>query len=73
LAAKGSLYLTRPSFMNYTRDEVEYHRAIGEIFDLVARGVLHIEIGQTYALKDTAQAHKDLEARKTRGATVLLV
>ena len=44
-----------------------------ELFDLVAAGVIKIEIGQTYKLKDIAQAHRDLEARKTTGSTVLIV
>ena len=43
-----------------------------EMFDLVAAGVLKIEIGQSYPLKDAAQAHRDLEARRTTGSTVLL-
>jgi NADPH:quinone reductase len=72
LAAKGSLYMTRPSYMNYTQDDAEYHRAIQEVFRLIADGVLRIHVGQQYALADTAQAHRDLEARKTRGATVLI-
>lgn len=72
LAAKGSLYLTRPSYMNYTQDNAEYHRAIEEVFALISQGVLKVHIGQRYALADTAQAHRDLEARKTQGATVLI-
>lgn len=73
LAAKGSLYLTRPSYMNYTQDNGEYHHAIKQVFSLVEQGILSVEIGQTYALENAAQAHRDLEARKTTGATVLLV
>lgn len=73
LAAKGSLYVTRPSYMNYTADDALYHAAIADVFALVGQGVLKVEIGQTYALKDAAQAHRDLEARKTTGATVLRV
>jgi NADPH:quinone reductase len=73
LAAKGSLYLTRPSYMNYTQDNGQYHQAIEELFALVGQGVLKAEVGQTYALKDAATAHRDLEARKTKGATVLVV
>lgn len=71
LAAKGSLYMTRPSYMNYTQDNAEYHRAVQDIFALIAKGVLKVHIGQRYKLSDAAQAHKDLEARRTRGATVL--
>lgn len=73
LAAKGSLYITRPNYLNYTQDNTEYHRAIAEVFALVEQGVLKVEIGQTYALSEAAQAHRDLEARKTTGATVLVV
>jgi NADPH2:quinone reductase len=43
-----------------------------ELFDVVTRGIVKITVGQTYALKDTARAHADLEARKTTGSTVLL-
>lgn len=73
LAAKGSLYLTRPSYMNYTQDETDYRAAIAEMFSLVEQGILKIEIGQSYALADAAKAHRDLESRKTKGATVLVV
>lgn len=71
LAAKGSLYVTRPSYMNYTQDIQEYHRAVQEVFRLVRQGVLKVHIGQNYRLADAAQAHRDLEARRTQGATVL--
>jgi NADPH2:quinone reductase len=72
LAAKGSLFLTRPSLMTYTaaRKDLEAHAA--DLFEVVAGGAVRIEVNQTYALKDAAQAHRDLEARKTVGSTVLL-
>jgi len=47
-------------------------RSARELFDVIGRGVVRIEIGQTYPLKDAAQAHRDLEARRTVGSTVLL-
>lgn len=72
LAAKGSLYVTRPSYMNYTQDMAEYHLAIEEIFALVEQGILKVHVGQRYPLAEAAQAHRDLEARKTRGSTVLI-
>ncbi|MCH2547069.1 MAG: quinone oxidoreductase [Alphaproteobacteria bacterium] len=73
LALKGSLYLCRPNYMNYTQDNVEYHRAIQAMFGLIEQGVLKVEIGQTYPLAQAAQAHRDLESRKTTGATVLCI
>lgn len=72
LAAKGSLYVTRPSYMNYTQDNAEYHRAIEEVFSLVSTGTLKVHVGQSYYLSDAARAHRDLEARRTRGATILI-
>ena len=47
-------------------------RSARELFDVIGKGVVRIEIGQTYALRDVAQAHRDLEARRTVGSTVLL-
>ncbi len=72
LVAKGSLYLTRPSLANYTGTRQELVDTCRDLFDVVEKGIVKIEINQTYALKDTAQAHRDLEARKTTGSTVLL-
>lgn len=71
LAKRGSLYLTRPILFDFiaTRDELQ--AASAELFDVVGRGVVTISINQRYALKDAAQAHRDLEARKTTGSTVL--
>lgn len=72
LSAKGSLFFTRPTLMTYTgrRDWLEASAAA--LFDVVAKGIVKIEINQTYALKDAVQAHIDLEGRKTTGSTVLL-
>jgi NADPH2:quinone reductase len=72
LAAKGSLFLTRPSLFAYIAKREDLLAASTEMFDLVARGVLDIEVRQTYPLADAAQAHRDLEARRTTGSTVLL-
>ncbi|MDJ0956231.1 MAG: quinone oxidoreductase [Arenicellales bacterium] len=72
LAAKGSLFLTRPTLMTYTAQHEDLVTAAGELFDVVAQGVVKINVHQTYALKDAGQAHIDLEARKTVGSTVLL-
>jgi len=72
LAAKGSLYLTRPTLDTYTATRADLGATTDELFAIVASGVVKIEVNQTYALRDTAQAHRDLEARKTTGSTVLI-
>jgi NADPH2:quinone reductase len=72
LAAKGSLYVTRPTLMTYTARREDLEAAAKELFDIVKSGKVKIEINQTYKLEDAAQAHRDLEARKTTGSTVLL-
>lgn len=71
LASKGSLFLTRPSMMDYTSDNAEYQESARTLFQAIEEGHFDIPIHQTYALKDAAQAHKDLEARKTTGSTIL--
>ena len=72
LAAKGSLYVSRPSLVTYSARRQDLEAGAAELFDVVRSGKVKIEINQTYALKDAAQAHRDLEARKTTGSTVLL-
>jgi len=72
LSRKGSLYLTRPTLFVYIAAREALEAGANELFDLVAKGVIRIEIGQSYALKDVATAHRDLEARKTTGTTVLI-
>lgn len=72
LAAKGSLYLTRPSLATYTAKRSDLEKVAADLFDVVSRGVVKIEVNQTYALKDAAAAHIALESRKTTGSTVLL-
>ena len=73
LTAKGSLYVTRPTLGHYASTPEKLRAMAKELFDVVASGVVKIEIGQTYPLKEVAQAHRDLESRKTTGSTVLLV
>lgn len=70
--ARGSYYVTRPTLMTYTalREDLEWMSK--ELFDVVKSGKVKIEINQTYPLAEAAQAHRDLEARKTTGSTVLL-
>lgn len=72
LNAKGALFVTRPSLFNYTatRDELIYRA--GEVFDAVVSGAVKIHINQTYPLAEAVAAHRDLEARKTTGSTLLL-
>ncbi len=72
LSAKGSLFLTRPSLMAYTaaRDDLLAHAQ--DLFQVVEEGVVKIEIKQTYPLAEAAQAHRDLEGRKTTGSTILI-
>ena len=72
LTSHGSLFLTRPTLATYTATREQLTANATELFELVESGVVKIEINQTYALQDAAQAHDDLESRKTTGATVLL-
>ena len=73
LSQKGSLYITRPTLVNYvaTREDLEWRS--GEILDLVGSGALKVRIHQTYALEDAAKAHRDLEGRKTTGKLLLKI
>jgi NADPH2:quinone reductase len=71
-ALKGSLFITRPSLGPYTARRADLVATANDLFDIVASGKVRIDINQRYALKDAAQAHRDLEARKTTGSTVLL-
>lgn len=72
LSQKGSLFATRPTLFTYVAPRAELETAAGELFDLVARGIVAININQSYALKDAGRAHADLEGRKTTGTTVLI-
>jgi NADPH2:quinone reductase len=72
LAGKGSLYLTRPTVMDYTADRADLTAGARELFEVVGSGAVRVEVRQTYALADAAQAHRDLEARRNTGSSVLL-
>jgi NADPH2:quinone reductase len=72
LAAKGSLFLTRPSLATYTAKRADLEKVANDLFDVVQKGAVKIEVNQTFALQDAAAAHIALEARKTTGSTVLL-
>jgi NADPH2:quinone reductase len=73
LSRRGSLYITRPTLFDYIHTRAELTRLAKEMFSVVSSGAVKVHIGQRYALKDAAQAHVDLEARKTTGCTVLTV
>jgi NADPH2:quinone reductase len=72
LGAKGSLFVTRPTLFTYIAKKAALADAANALFDVVANGTVKIEISAEYALKDAAQAHRDLEARKTTGAVILV-
>lgn len=72
LAAKGSLFLTRPVLAHYTSTAAELQETANDLFQVIASGAIKIAINQRFALKDAAQAHDALTARKTTGATILI-
>ncbi|HYS06734.1 MAG TPA: quinone oxidoreductase [Candidatus Dormibacteraeota bacterium] len=72
LAQKGSLYVTRPTLHSYTASRADLEATSKELFDVVLAGQVKIRIDRRYALKDAAQAHRDLEARRTAGSCVLV-
>ena len=72
LAAKGSLYLTRPGLNTYVESDEALQANVADLFEVVGSGAVKIEVNQTYALSDAVKAHQDLEGRKTTGSTVLL-
>ena len=71
LAAKGSLFVTRPTIFTYIAKRDNLIAMATNLFEVVSSGVVKIEINQTYDLSNAAQAHIDLEARKTTGSTIL--
>lgn len=72
LAAKGSLYLTRPSLATYAAKRADLVATANDLFDVVKSGAVKIRVNQTFPLRDAAAAHEALEARKTTGSTVLI-
>ena len=73
LSAKGSLFLTRPRLGDYIAQREDHVRAADELFDVVGKGVVKIDIGQSYPLEQAGRAHSDLESRKTTGSTILTI
>jgi NADPH2:quinone reductase len=67
----GSLFFTRPSLVHYTARRAELVASCNALFELIGTGAVKAHIGQRYALADAAQAHRDLEAGRTRGSTIL--
>jgi NADPH2:quinone reductase len=72
LAARGSLFLTRPTLMTYTAERSDLLAAADELFGVLGSGAVKIEVGQTYPLQEAARAHRDLEGRRTTGSSLLL-
>ena len=72
LAAKGSLFLTRPTLATYTATRADLEKTSADLFSVLSSGAVKAEVNQTYPLENAAQAHRDLEARKTTGSTILL-
>jgi NADPH2:quinone reductase len=72
LAAKGSLFLTRPSLAHYTRDRAELLQRANDLFNWTVAGKLKLKIDKTLPLAEAAKAHRDLEERKTTGKVILL-
>jgi NADPH2:quinone reductase len=73
LNGKGSLFVTRPTLFHYTATREDLLTAANDLFGVVKSGAVKIEINQTYPLRDAAQAHRDLQARKTTGSTIFTV
>jgi NADPH:quinone reductase len=73
LSQKGSLYLTRPTLFHYVATREQLEKSAGELFDMVSSGKVKIEVKQRLPLKDAAEGHRQLEARKTTGSTILTI
>ncbi len=73
LSQKGSLYLTRPTLFHYVASREQLENSARELFEVVAKGKVKIEVQQRFALKDAAEAHRALQARETTGSTILTV
>ena len=72
LNTKGSLFATRPTLFHYTASRADLLASANDLFDVVSRGIVKIEVNQKYALKDAAQCHNDVQSRKTTGSSILI-
>jgi NADPH:quinone reductase len=72
LVQRGSLYAARPSLNAYTATRADLELSANRLFDVVKRGIVNININQTFALKDAGEAHRNLEGRSTTGASILV-
>jgi NADPH2:quinone reductase len=72
LVKRGSLYLTRPTLYDYTATRADLESVMREVFGALKKKWIAVRIEQRYKLADAAQAHRDLEARKTTGASVIV-
>src|SRR5262249_49907426 len=72
LNAAGSVYLTRPSLVHFSRTPDEFSWRAGEVLDAIADGTITVTVGASYPLAEAAQAHTDLQGRKTTGSIVLV-
>lgn len=72
ITSRGSLFITRPALFHYIDKREDLEATAADLFKMVQSGKVKIEINQRYALKDVGQAHRDLEARKTTGSTILI-
>jgi NADPH:quinone reductase len=70
--ARASLFLTRPTFFHYLAAREDLVASAARLFEVVVSGAVKIDVGQSYALRDAAAAHRDLEGRKTTGSTLLI-
>ena len=73
LSQKGSLFLTRPTLFHYVATREDLEKSAAELFEMVESGKVKIEVKQRFPLKDAAEAHRQLEARKTTGSTILTI
>lgn len=72
LAKMGSLFLTRPTIMTYTARRGDLLNMAAELFEVVEKGAVRVEVNQRYPLAEAARAHRELEGRQTTGSSVLL-
>ncbi|PSB91664.1 quinone oxidoreductase family protein [Candidatus Pandoraea novymonadis] len=72
LISRGSLFFTRPTLFNYMATRLDLENMARDLFDVVIAGRVKIHVNQRYVLSDVAQAHRDIEERKTTGSTILI-